>query len=178
MMPPDLPPYRSQTYAGIGSRATPPDDLVLICDLATWLAKQRLTLRSGGAPGADSAFEAGCDQAGGKKQIFLPWRGFNRSRSPFYTPPPKAYRLAGQLHPRWDRCKPADRNFHARNCQQILGLNLDDPVDFVFFWAPEANDRVMGGTATAVRLAREFGIPVFNLWRPHIRAYWADLVTR
>lgn len=171
-----LPVSHSRLYAGIGSRATPPTELALITDLAAWLAQCGQTLRSGGAPGADSAFESGCDLAGGQKQIFLPWRGFNRHPSPLHSPPPEAYTLAERLHPRWDRCKPTFRNFHARNCQQVLGQDLDDPVDYVFFWAPEEAGRVIGGTATAVRLAQELNILTFNLWRPHIRAYWARLI--
>lgn len=171
-----LPIPHSHLYAGIGSRATPQRELSLIASLAEFLARYKVTLRSGGAPGADSAFEKGCDEAGGKKQIFLPWRGFNANPSALHTPPPEAYALAKLLHPCWSRCNAASRHLHARNCQQILGPNLDEPVDFVLFWALEDESGAQGGTATAIRLARELSIPTFNLWRPYIRSYWANFI--
>ncbi len=121
-------------------------------------------MRSGGAPGADAAFERGCDRVGGKKEIFLPWNGFNGNASPYCDPPEQAEILASFCHPNWRACSPAARKLHARNCQQIYGLNLDSPVHFVLFWAPEKIGKVKGGTATAVNLAREMNIPTYNLW--------------
>lgn len=52
----------------------------------------------------------------------------------------------------------------ARDVNQVLGVNCDDPVDAVFFWAPEYKGRVKGGTRVAVHLARKFGIPTYNLF--------------
>jgi predicted Rossmann fold nucleotide-binding protein DprA/Smf involved in DNA uptake len=54
-------------YAGIGSRSTPPETLPLIESIAARLAEKGWVLRSGGADGADSAFEKGCDQKQGTK---------------------------------------------------------------------------------------------------------------
>lgn len=51
---------RSMTYAGIGSRNTPEPVLALMQRCATRLEVLGYTLRSGGANGADSSFEAGC----------------------------------------------------------------------------------------------------------------------
>ncbi len=155
---------KATCYAGIGSRKTPPSILTLIEHTAVYLAKKGLTLRSGGAPGADTAFERGCDRVGGKKEIFLPWKGFNGNHSPHFSPPAQAEVIASFCHPHWKACSPVSRKFHARNCPQILGLHLETPVDFVLFWAPEENGRIQGGTATAVTLAREMKIPTFNLW--------------
>lgn len=60
-------------YAGIGSRRTPDDVLVLMYAIARMAAARGLWLYSGHADGADWAFERG---AGGRATIFLPWRGF------------------------------------------------------------------------------------------------------
>ena len=60
-------------YAGIGSRETPKNKCRLMTKIAKILSG-KYTLRSGGADGADSAFEAG---AGDNKQIFLPSNYFN-----------------------------------------------------------------------------------------------------
>lgn len=69
-------------YAGIGSRETPPDVLADMRLIGAKLALRRFTLRSGGADGADLAFEevapgrlAG--KAARPREIYVPWKGFN-----------------------------------------------------------------------------------------------------
>ena len=69
-------------YTGVGSRETPAAILSFITQLAGTLAAQGWTLRSGGAPGSDCAFENGCDHAHGLKEIYLPWKDFNGNTSP------------------------------------------------------------------------------------------------
>ena len=55
-------------YAGVGARKTPADVLGWMERIAAGMATQGWTLRSGGARGADSAFERGCNtaKAGGR----------------------------------------------------------------------------------------------------------------
>ena len=64
----DLPLHigNTKTYAGIGSRRTPPEILRLMERMALILSGAGYTLNSGGAKGADSAFENGAL----RKQIF------------------------------------------------------------------------------------------------------------
>ena len=45
-------------YAGIGARTTPASVLADMTVMAGWLARTGWTLSSGGASGADSAFES------------------------------------------------------------------------------------------------------------------------
>lgn len=148
-------------YAGIGSRETPPRVLEQMTEIAKQLARLNWTLRSGHADGADLAFELGSDLASGKKQIFLPWRGFNGSTSRYCVPPHEAYTLAATVHPAWENCSKAARALHARNCQQVLGPLLDEPSKTVLAWTK--NGDLVGGTATALKLAMMRGIPVLNL---------------
>ena len=72
-------------YAGIGSRKAPKEAIDRMAELAEELAGKGYTLRSGGAGGADKAFEKGCDAVDGKKEIYLPWEGFNGSKSELYS---------------------------------------------------------------------------------------------
>lgn len=145
-------------YSGIGSRSTPAPICQLMTRIATRLSSLGWTLRSGHAVGADRAFESG---AGDRKEIFL-----KESASP------EALLLAESLHPRWDLCNEVTRKLHARNCYQVLGLDLLTPVKFVCCWTPDGAEKesdcsiVTGGTATAIRLADRYGIPVFNLFHP------------
>ena len=58
-------------YTGIGSRETPIEIQKLFINVGRYLAKKKLILRSGGANGADQAFEKGCDLVSGKKRNIL-----------------------------------------------------------------------------------------------------------
>lgn len=70
-------------------------------------------------------------------------------------------RIASEVHPAWDRCNEWARGMHSRNCHQILGYDLQSPVDAVICWTPDG--KIQGGTATAIRIALKYNIPVFNL---------------
>ena len=70
-------------------------------------------------------------------------------------------RIASEVHPAWDKCNEWARGMHSRNCHQILGYDLKSPVDAVICWTP--NGKIQGGTATAIRIALKYNIPVFNL---------------
>ncbi|OUM00057.1 hypothetical protein A8M77_23005 [Variovorax sp. JS1663] len=163
------------TYTGIGSRSTPPDQLQRMRDLAAMLAREGYELRSGGADGADVACEEGCDRAGSAKSIWLPWPGFQNRRPDAarrtFLPDPRAFDMAAQLHPRWPMLTRGPRALHARNVPQILGHTLDNPSEFTLCWtadgaqsAADVNSKT-GGTGTAIRLASQRGVPVFNLAR-------------
>jgi hypothetical protein len=86
-------------YAGIGSRETPSGILTIFEKVGTFLANKGFILRSGHAPGADKAFEIGCDKVNGKKEIYLPWRNFEGSDSKLVVDNPKAYEIAQKFHP-------------------------------------------------------------------------------
>jgi hypothetical protein len=155
----------AQHYTGIGSRSTPDDVLYLMYQLACRLdTEMNLVLRSGGADGADSAFARGASRA----QIYQPWPGFVRSTDArhqlFDEPTDAAYDLARRIHPAWANLTQGGRKLHARNAHQVLGYDLKTPSKFLVCWTPDAKD--VGGTATAIRLARANNIPIRNLADP------------
>lgn len=158
-------------YTGIGSRATPDEVLAKMTQIAQAFARKGWVLRSGGAKGADSAFEAG---AGERKEIFLPWPGFNGRQSSFSRPSAAALEMAAQLHPAWERCSQGARKLHARNTHQILGYDLKSPTSLVVCWTEGGG--LKGGTAQAIRLATLYSIPVFNLGAVNglssLQAWW------
>ena len=156
---------RSPSYAGIGSRDTPPEVQAIMTKLAARLDELGFVLRSGGANGADSAFETGA----GNKEIFLPWTGFNNRNSEYDSPSSEAFRVAEMIHDGWQYLKPGAQKLMARNSHQILGADMRSPTDFVVCWTPDSAEkshqrgRATGGTGQAIDLADRFGIPVFNL---------------
>lgn len=126
------------------------------------LAKHGFILRSGGASGADSAFERGCDSEEGKKEIFIPWSGFNKRRAndPGIIIPElsRSVEMAKMFHPAWENCSSGAKKLHARNCNQVLGEDLNHPAAFVVCWHDGR-----GGTLQACRIAEYHGISVYNI---------------
>jgi len=152
-------------YTGVGSRDTPQLYLDAFEFIAGELCKEGFMLRSGGAQGADNAFEAG---ACGNTEIFLPWPKFNDHRSELWDPPEEAFTLAKDIvGKRWVRTKSGAKKLHARNCQQVLGKNLDDPSEFLICWTQ--GGRPVGGTRTAIILAHNNHVPVVGLGGPEFK---------
>jgi len=147
-------------YAGIGSRQTPMNTLIMMREAATSLEIMGFKLRSGGAAGADSAFEQGVTNPD-NMDIYLPWSSFNKNPSSLSVISGEAFVMASQFHPAWERCSVAARKFHARNCYQVLGFTLDVPAMFVICWTP--GGAITGGTGQALRIAQHHNIPIINL---------------
>ena len=149
-------------YAGIGARKTPKRILNQMRIIGKSLGNRGILLHSGGANGADLAFEYGCDEVNGPKKIYLPWKGFNNSDAPFIPLTDNTIKLAKDFHPRWDKLSRAGQSFMARNGYQVLGPDLDDPVDLVICWTPDG--KASGGTGQAIRIAEYYQIPVINMY--------------
>ena len=156
-------------YTGIGSRETPDEYLDECFALAGDLASNGLTLRSGGAPGADQAFEEGAAVMDGPREIYLPWPGFEaKAREKirdldceFPEPTAEAYVMAKEYHPRWGALSYGGRKLMARNVHQVLGLDLLTPSLFILCWTKNGSGK--GGTGQALRIAKDFNVPVYDL---------------
>lgn len=179
---------RPLTYAGIGSRSTPPDVLQAMRSIGYTLAERGWILRSGNAPGADLAFQEGAweyliqipEQDVPHVEVYLPWREFGagdrvRPSTRWYSSPtPDAIELAFEIHPTGRRLSRGATALHARNGHQILGRDLASPVDAIICWTPDgAQDltsinRGTGGTGQGLRVGclRAPDAQIFNLARP------------
>lgn len=155
-------------YGGVGSRKAAQNQHVmwLQTKLAKWLANRDWLLRSGGAKGSDLAYEIGCDEVKGKKEIYYAddckWRGVEE--------PPElnwelALEVASRLHPAWDRCDQYVRALHARNGFIVMGGDFQTPIDLLVCWTPSG--KIEGGTGQAMRLCQEMDIPIFNIAHYH-----------
>jgi hypothetical protein len=160
-------------YAGMGSRRAPKAVLEAITAAARALAARGYTLRSGGADGCDTAFEAG---AGQLRDIYLPWPGFGpttRTDHPLDAhsiPTPEAHAIAREHHPGWNALSTISQALLARTSHVILGADLNTPVRFAICWTPDgattATTRTTGGTGQAIRICTALEIPVFNIAVP------------
>jgi len=167
-----------KVYVGIGSRETPVEALRWMTGLAEHLAVEGWHLRSGYAVGADMAFYEGAVERGTFTN-YIPWIRFNNA--PRYDPRwvvprfiPKLMNIAASMHPNWNACSQAVKNLHARNVCQILGENLDSPCKMVVCWTPGGYGG--GGTGQAIRIAKNYNIPVFDLYREKDREDLGDLL--
>jgi hypothetical protein len=163
-----------KVYTGIGSRQTPLGILALMRRAGADFARAGWTLRSGGADGADLAFEEGAmSTISASCEIYHPWPGFNGRQSRYSTPSLKAVQIASAVHPAWSQLSASGRSLHARNVHQVLGPLISAPVlpRCLICWTPDgaslASERSArtGGTGTAIVLASRYGVPVRNLQR-------------
>ena len=149
-------------YAGIGSRNCSRVYYDIMVRIGEFLASNDYVLRSGGAFGSDSAFETGCDNVHGTKQIFLPWKGFN-DKFGIVVHNQRAWQLARKFHPNFDNLSAGAKSLHARNSCQIFGENVlfKDKVRFVVCYTEHG--KMSGGTSQALRIAKHYNIPIFNI---------------
>jgi len=137
-------------YAGIGSRETPETVKIKMELIAQMLANKGYTLCSGGAEGADRAFERGA----GPKEIYYSrdatQEGINLALE--YHPNPKALMAKGDYV----------LGLMGRNMHILLGMDLNSPVDFVVCWTKDGGPT--GGTGQALRYCMKNNIKIYNLY--------------
>lgn len=112
------------------------------------------TMRSGGAPGADSAFEISYSNM----EIYLPWEGFNGKKG---IVPPLNLEFVEKYHPKPSALSNAGKKLMSRNTYQVLGQDLKTPSEFVVCWTKDG--KASGGTGQALRIAKDYNIPIYNL---------------
>ena len=182
--PPAADPRPRCAYAGIGARRTPDAVLAAMADLAETLGHSGCALSTGGADGADRAFETGALRTDGPVTVHAPWSGYNGYRPgrepgsdidvrvprPTDTVRGDPYAdLARRHHPAWERCGSGARALFVRNVAILAGALADDgaalPVRAVVAYTPNgvATGRDAGGTGHTLRVAAELGIPAVNV---------------
>lgn len=133
--------------------------------ISSFLSTKNYTLMSGGAVGADSAFEIGTDN----KIIFLHDKCIinlqNALPSQYYYLQSKwdsAYNLAKKYY-HSDLTLRSDyvKRLMTRNVFQILGADLNSISDFVICWTKDG--KASGGTGQALRIAEAYNVPIYNM---------------
>jgi len=155
-------------YTGIGSRNIPQEVSKEMETIAKILNRVGYTLRSGAADGADTSFENGV--MNDNKEIYLPWKYFNKNTSELFNITDDAMILASGLHKGWNYLKPGAKKLMARNCYQVLGYDLRTPSKFVICWTPDGCEteknrkQKTGGSGQAIALADRWNIPIYNIY--------------
>lgn len=149
-------------YAGIGARATPLEFLDKMTHYAGILEDLGYILRSGGAQGADQAFEDGVKNKE-NLEIFTPKMLENTQKyDNFYEIAAKYALCDDNIFKKW---KLYVQKLFARNMMIILGPGNNEKVDFVACWSPvDDYADASGGTPHGIRCALDHEIPVFNFY--------------
>jgi hypothetical protein len=149
--------------------------------IAARLAARGWKMVSGGAEGADTAWEVGARLSGGSAQIYTPWPKYGKSRETDLGddgfPLLRGLAHIGQVatsdelleeaekfHPKWHSLTPGMRKMMARNVAIILGPSMTEPVDMVLAYTLHGSGK--GGTGHGLRVAESRGIPIFDLGDP------------
>jgi hypothetical protein len=168
---------RVKVYAGIGSRKTPITILKEIEKISKSLADNNWILRSGGAIGADTAFENGCKNSDNYTnnsnicEVFLAKPNYNDVDD--YAPYTMedwadSMDIAAKHHPVFYKLNYYIKCLHARNVMIILGADLHTPADLVIaYYNPELNS----GTKFGSKLATVYGVPVVNMFEEAYNSY-------
>jgi len=169
-------------YAGIGSRGAPDDILILMARLGRTLTDKGFSLSSGDAIGSDYAFYVGARLSPRffttQPRIYLARNGAGRRYEKLSLGFINAKGLVDQYEEAQAIAIKARGGIyglneygielHTRNAFQVLGSDLKQPVQAVYYYAeplPRNPDKVKGGTNTALQIAKAFGIEILcNLY--------------
>lgn len=168
LLKPDIP----KRFTGVGSRETPDDTSDDIVDVCRFLMRREYLMATGDAIGADQMFFETYPL--GYKERYAPLgRRYYKQDSIIVPSDEQGYKLAesiaGKCHPAWKWMKERSyKELHIRNVFQVLGRDLSTPSEFLVVWTPDGAElltgKKTGGTGQAIRIAKMFGIPVFNLY--------------
>ena len=175
----------ARLFAGIGPRNLDPGEpWFKVEEFAGRLFSDGWHLRTGAAPGADSAFMLGFGWKHWMSglSVFLPWKDFNNfsERPPMWNENDVHVvgdssilrEKAAESHPAWSRLSSGARKLIARNVAIILGEDLKSPVKFV---ATHTTEGWTGGTGFTLRLAQEAGIPIIDLAEMPVSNAYAEV---
>lgn len=87
-----------------------------------------------------------------------------------------AIELISQIVPHYDFLSEEDKQLHIRNCYQVLGKDLKTPSDVLICYCKVIGGKPIGGTATAITLARKHNIKIYNLYFEKDKKYICELL--
>lgn len=159
----------SKYYAGIGSRETPEHIQIIMTEIGEILERRKFILRTGYAIGADQAF--GKNVTPRNKEIYNTDDCYIKGEKQSYTKYDLdfAETMVKEYHPVPNSLKGSARQLIARNTFQIFGLGkINTNSAFVICYTQDGAESNVtsvdtGGTGQAIRIAHDYGIPIYNL---------------
>lgn len=164
----DGPPELYKPYLVSGNRNPPVEILSLVDKIVRNIETMGYTVRVGGFEGMEEAAEL----AATKKEVLLPWKGFNEKESKLTYTLPRAKEIAKLYHKSYDSLSGPVQTFLAKNVRLVLGQELKGPALFAIIWSEdgaENNSEVTNNTGVishTIAMLSELKVPVFNLGKP------------
>lgn len=174
-----------RSFALIGSRDSSDEDNEFLYNTGLALLRLGLAGYSGGAKkGPDHSFTRALTtfiEEGGNardSRIYLPALAHPQPKgnpidwcikTPLsnYAHHSHTFNMCVLVHPVMHYLPQYVQQLHCRNVFQILGDDLESRVAFVLTSARmDGKGDVVGGTATAIKIAMAFGVPIFNIRKP------------
>lgn len=147
----------------VGSRKPPDDISHLAFSIGKKLSDIGVINRTGGAVGMDSDFAKFYNHS-----LIENYRSSNDQYDcidvSVFDNYQEAYDLTERIVPHFEQLDHSQRGLHVRNCYQVLGRDLRSPSDILICWCKMSGGVPVGGTRTAITLARMHNVPVFNLY--------------
>lgn len=195
-------PYKGDC-SFVGSRGITANESFFAIKLSMVLAFMGYKSFSGAANGIDTSAEFGAKLAhdllinklnlssngySDVMRIYLPWNGFSGRKVDLqngYLVPshPDARSIAQSHYSAWEYSYDSVKNLMTRNVHQVLNDNLQDKVNFVICQTPDGvtdgdlTTSKTGGTGQAIRIAKTYHVPVFNIGNEKDKARllnWVD----
>lgn len=159
-------------YAGIGSRDTPEHIQEKMTEIAQILERRKYILRSGGAIGADLAFERGVHL--NKEIFYIDDYAINNKLFEYEKADLEfADKMLKEFHPSYKKSGGGIKNIKSkkllsRNTFQVFGVGKKTlNSEFIICYTKDGAETLTtydtGGTGQAIRIAYDYGIPVYNL---------------
>jgi len=146
-------------YTGVGSRDLPDNIRDYIYTVAKRLESLGYTVSSGNSWGCDKAFTSMVKA----KETYQPQPadGYYLDDGRPITKEAIAEVRSVLDTSHWNNMNDYAKKLHSRNVYQVLGYDLKFPTEFMICYTKDGKD--VGGTRTAILIARKHNIPIYNI---------------
>lgn len=152
------------TITLVGSREAPAHVIKVAEQIGKAFSDRQWIARSGGAVGMDQAFLRFYDPA--LTEVYRPDSKHGALNALEFDNWEEAEQIVKTYVPHFEYMDFYSQWLHTRNVYQVLGRDLNAPSKMLICWARERGGIALGGTRTAVLIAKSYKVPVFNLSRP------------
>jgi len=156
-------------YAVASNKGIPQSVIQDIVEVAKLLETKGFTVRVGGDnDGLDQAVE----NAVSRKELILPWKGFNEKESPFTWSIEASHHIAKKFSPIYDTIPDGVKKFLHQNARLVMGDKMRSPIAFLICWSEDGCETLREKTMRTGFVAHQIGITigacrqVFNFGKP------------
>jgi len=166
--PEETDPTLYLTAVFIGNKEAPPSVIQAMTDDARFLELKGFTIRVGG----DGPVEEAVEKAVSKKELILPWKGFNEKDSPFTWAIERAHHIAKMFHSAYDNLPKGVKTILAGKARLIMGHKMMSPATVVLAWTEDGAENLREVTMKTsfaghpIKIASAAGIRVINYGKP------------